>query len=105
MPTQVYGASDDLIEFDGDVHGEVGCYGTDDSEDKPIAFFSDGTVLKIAYCLNVPGVWGIAVLRKGTLFDKIDPCDDEDADPHSDLAHFKDGLKWAYFAREWEEVA
>lgn len=48
MSTKIYGASDDLIEFEGDV--------------------------------------------------RIDQCVDEDADMYSDVAHFKDGLKWAYAA-------
>ena len=32
MAAKIYGTSDDLIEFEGDVDGEVGCYGTDDAE-------------------------------------------------------------------------
>ena len=57
MSTRVYGASDDLIEFDGDLCGEVGCYGSG-----------------------------------------------EEADPYSDVAHFRDGALHAWAAREAERV-
>lgn len=49
MATKVYGASDDLIEFDGDLRGEVGCYGTDEKEHGVLVVFSDGTLLDIQY--------------------------------------------------------
>lgn len=103
---KVYGASDDLIEFDGqDFRGEVGCYGTDDREKGVLVFLSDGTVLEVKYCKRVDGVWGIDVLHKGKLFEKLDPCTDENDRPYSDIAHFKDGIKWAYAATgAWEEV-
>jgi hypothetical protein len=49
-------------------------------------------------------VWAITLVRRGELFDRIDACDDEDADPHSDVAHFKNGIKWVYVAKEWERM-
>lgn len=104
MATKVYGASDDLIEFEGDFSGEVGCYGTDDNERGVLVVMSDGTLLEAKYGKNDDAIWGIKVVKKGTLFDKVDQCDDSDADPHSDVAHFKSGIKWAYAATEWEKV-
>ena len=105
MTTKVYGASDDLVEFDGDVYGEVGCYGTDDRERGVLCVFSDGTLLEVKYCGRVSGVWEVKCLRAGELFDRIDQCDDEDANPYSDVAHFKPGLKYAYAATQhWEQV-
>lgn len=104
MATKVYGASDDLIEFEGDVDGEVGAYGTDDRERGVLLVFSDGTLLEAKYGKHDMAVWGITVVKKGTLFVSIDQCDDENADPHSDVANFQDGLKWAYAAKEWEKV-
>lgn len=104
MTTRVYGASDDLIEFDGDCHGEVGCYGTDDEERGVLVCFSDATVVEVKYCKRVPGVWGIDVVRKGKLFDRLEPCDDSEADQYSDQLFLKDGIKWAYAASEWEPV-
>ena len=104
--TKVYGASDDMIEFDGEVRGEVGCYGTDDREHGVLVMFSDATVVEVKYGKNDAGIWEIKVLRKGALFDRIELCDDEDADPYSDVLYLKPGIKWAYAAtKDWEKVS
>jgi len=103
--TKIYGASDDLIEFDGDVRGEVDCYGTDDDGHPGILIFcSDGTILNIKYGKADRAIWQVVVVKEGTLFDKLNSCDDEDDNPHSDVAVFQPGLKWAYAAKEWERV-
>ena len=104
MVTRIYGASDDLIEFDGDVCGEAGNYGTDEEEHGELVILSDGTLLDAKYGKADMAVWGITVIKEGTLFDRLETCADEDADPHSDVAYFKDGLKWAYAASEWGRV-
>lgn len=103
--TKVYGASDDLVEFDGDFTGEVGCYGTDDREHGVLVAMSDGTILEVKYGNGDMGIWAITILRRGTLFDRIDQCTNEDADIYSDIAYFNDGIKWAYAATEWEHVS
>lgn len=54
----VYGASDDLIEIDGDIREEFPY----DGEETYLAF-SDGTVLSIFYAHS--GVWRIAALQTG----------------------------------------
>lgn len=103
-PTEVYGYSDDNIAFQGGFHGEVGCYGND-NERGVLVVLSDGTVLEVQYCGRVPGVWEVKALRQGSLFVRIDLCDDEDANPYSDVAHFNPGIKWAYAATEgWGPV-
>lgn len=105
MATKIYGASDDLIEFEGDVHGEVGSYGTDDREQGVLVICSDGTLLEVKYGKNGEGIWEVKQIKKGALLEKIDQCDDSEADPYSDVAHFKDGLKWAYACKgDWEKV-
>jgi hypothetical protein len=104
MATKVYGASDDLIEFDGDLRGEVGCYGTHEKEHGVLVVFSDGTLLEVKYGKGDAGIWGIAILNQGSLFDRIEFCIDEDAKSYSDIVHFKDGIKWGYAAPEWERV-
>ena len=104
MATKVYGASDDLIEFDGDVSGEIGNYGTDDREHGELVILSDGTLLEVKYGKADMAIWGIIVINQGTLFDHLKACNDEDANPYSDIAYFKDGLKWAYGASDWEKV-
>lgn len=98
-PTRVYGASDDLIEFEGGLHGEAS--NSHLEEDGPgYLFFSDGTILRVWYGKGEKGIWGLRVEEKGLLFDKLELCTDEDEDPYSDVATFKPGLRWAYFAPE-----
>jgi hypothetical protein len=95
--TKIFGASDDLIEFRGDVHGEV-------CNDKGLIICSDGTVLSIKYGKPDLAVWQIVPIRMGDLFVEVKQCFDEDADPYSDIAYFVDGLKWAYVATEWQKA-
>ncbi len=91
--TEVYGASDDLIELEGELRGEHGCYAS--SEAEPVALFlSDGTVLAIHY--SEAGVWKIDVREKGALFDSLRIETSPDAARYSDTAVFAPGLKWAY---------
>jgi len=101
--TKIYGQSDDNIYFEGDIDGQLDCcYGTDDREKGILITCSDGTIFEVKYCKNVPGVWGIIVLNKGILFDRIEPCTDPNADIYSDIVYMKDGVKSAYFAtRNW----
>lgn len=104
MSTRVYGSSDNLIEFDGDCSGEVGCYGTDDRDRGVLVIMSDGTILEVKYGKMDAAIWEVKVFKAGELFDRIEPCTDEDAKVYSDIAYFKDGIKWAYAAKEWERV-
>ena len=99
MATEIYGASDDLIEFDGDVHGEV-----PGGDDPTLLMCSDGTFLTIKYGKEHLAIWSITLLREGSLFERIDLCLDGDADRYSDTAHFADGLEWAYSASKWKVV-
>jgi hypothetical protein len=102
MSTTIYGASDDLIEFEGDVYGEVGCYGHDSEDEAVLLFCSDGTLLRMWY--GHGGIWCIRCVFPGILFDRIEQCHDANADPHSDVAYFKGGLKAAYVAKEWSKA-
>lgn len=106
MGTKVYGASDDLIEVEGGkCAGEVGCYGTDRRDNGVLLMFDDATILEVKYGKEGLGVWEVRVLRKGPQFDRIDVCTDEDADPYSDVAHFKADMKWCYAAKDdWQLV-
>ncbi len=104
MSTRIYGTSDDLIEFEGDVSGEIGCYGTDDAPHGVLLVCSDGTLLEVKYGKLDMAMWGVVLVKAGSLFDRIDPCVDKDADPYSDVAHFHAGLKWAIAATAWQRV-
>ncbi len=105
--TKIYGQSDDNVYFEGDVRAQYSQYGTDDKDTGILIVCSDGTILEAKYGKNDSGIWEIKLRHKGSLFDKIDQCTDEEADPYSDVAHFKPGLKWAYAcsAENWEKVS
>ncbi len=104
MATKVYGSSDDLIEFEGDVDGEVCQYGTDDGNQGNLCIFSDNTILEIKYGKMQRGIWEIKVRQNGSLFDRLEECNEDEGENYSDIAYFKDGLKWAYSAKEWSIV-
>lgn len=106
MGTRVYGTSDDLIEFEGDFTGEVGCYGTNDREKGVLVVFDDGTIIEVKYGKTTRGVWGIGLLKKGDKFDRLEVCTDADANPYSDELFLKDGIKKAWAAtKSWFEVS
>lgn len=99
MATRVYGQSDDLIEVDGDVTGEIGAYGSDDaSEPNAAVVLNDGTVSEWTY--DQGGIWRCKVLAKGTCFDRLEPCDGSHIDDdYSDILHLKDGVTRGWAAR------
>lgn len=39
--TKIYGSSDDIVYFEGDVNGQVDCFGTDDQEKGVLVVCSD----------------------------------------------------------------
>jgi hypothetical protein len=100
--TRIYGASDNIIEFEGDVSGEVNHYGEDNEE--ILIICSDGTLLAAKYGKLDLGIWAINVIQAGSLFKEHQTCSSENADPYSDVVTFHDGLRWAFAATEWERV-
>lgn len=107
MTTRIYGASDDLVEFGGDVSGECNGGSFDiDAKEPGMIFCSDGTVLTVVYGdTQGRGIWKLTLVERGSLLDRIDICTSEDDDPYSDVAHFKDGLEWAYVAKSAERAS
>lgn len=79
MGVTVYGASDDLIEVEGDVREEFG-----GGESGDVLVFSDGTALRVAW---EDGVWRIRTVRRGTAELSIERAPDEyDEDNNTDRA-------------------
>lgn len=79
---KVYGASDDLCEIEGSVYreNEIGCF------DKDVRIrFADGTVIRVGYSKADAAIWWIEVEKKGTASQTLTVCDDEDANPYSDI--------------------
>jgi thiamine phosphate synthase YjbQ (UPF0047 family) len=103
MKTKIYGASDDLIEIEGAISDEIGCYKTCE---KGILFScSDGTRGIITY----NGDWQILVNQEGSLFEKVVPNNDEidhtDIDAkgctsYSDVLVLKDGVEWVEIGKK-----
>jgi hypothetical protein len=72
----VYGASDDLVEIEGDIREE---FNHGDGEPSYLAV-SDGTVLRITY----DGQWHISRITEGAAEYAHDPATAEDGDPRDD---------------------
>lgn len=89
----MYGASDDLIELEGDIRDEIGAF------DVVRKFYlSDGTCGTIEY--TEEGVWRISVLETGTAkVNIIKPTQseiDEDTN-YTDKATFIGNIEWIVF--------
>lgn len=82
---KVYGASDDLIEVDGDVEAEFYALKIgEDEDDGGVLAFSDGTVLRIIY--TRAGVWRITPVAIGVSVVDIVQAPEDNEDNYSDVA-------------------
>lgn len=86
----VYGASDDLIEVEGDIREEFP-YHCDDADGDVLAF-SDGTVLRIAFTAS--GVWRITPVVRGSAHLHLEHAEEDDVDNYSDRATLREGITW-----------
>lgn len=79
---KVYGASDDLCEIEGSVYkeNEISCYGSDVR-----IRFVDGTVIRMGYPKQDAAIWWAEIEKKGTAAQTLTVCEDEDANPYSDI--------------------
>ena len=83
---KIYGASDDLIEIEGDMRDEL-CH----SGDEPVLLgFSDGTILRVWY--DEDGIWRIIRVSGGSATFTHEPGDVE-AD-RVDVAHLEGDIRW-----------
>lgn len=97
MNIEAYGASDDLIEIEGDTREEFDWY---QQNEKPCYLqFNDGTVLKLFYSKD--GEWKVSVETKGACDVKIDPSDGPDSENYSDRAILTGGpeFEWVNFRK------
>ncbi len=101
---EVYGASDDLIEVDGDISEEWSALSDGASDDGGILAFSDGTVLRVAY--SPEGIWRVTPLARGTSLAGIRQCaaTDDDSD-YSDRATFDGEVAWVVFGSAFKRRA
>ncbi len=80
---KIFGHSDDLVEFEGQMNDEFDCY------DGLKISFIDGTQVLISYGKGNLGIWKIEVLSIGDKFDRLEECFDEDAEIYSDILYMK----------------
>lgn len=79
---KIYGSSDDLVIIEGSKYQEkeIDCLGSDVG-----ITFSDGTAIRIGYPKPNAGVWWIKVEWQGVAKQTLTLCENEDADPYSDV--------------------
>jgi hypothetical protein len=101
MPITVYGASDDLIEVEGDISEEFNYTGINsrpEDDEGDLLAFSDGTVLRIKFD-HVRGGWRITPVVRGASNPVIEQAaeDEEDATDKAtlDAAWVVHGIGWA----------
>ena len=81
----VYGASDDLIEIEGDLCDEL--YARDEGT---YLAFSDGTVLRVVYT----GIWSIVRVIEGSASYSHVPAEGEDSKNYSDRVTLEGDITW-----------
>ena len=91
-----YGASDDLIEIEGDIREEF-----NPSEDDGILAFSDGTILRVSY--DNDGMWRIAPIAVGSAVYEMVQGTDPDND-YSDHAWLTGDIEWVVFGSQYAKV-
>lgn len=95
MTVTIYGASDDLIEVEGDLREEFNPYSNDDAEPDYLAF-SDGTVLSVVYAKD--GCWRINRVVTGAAVYEKSEAEGSDTDNYSDRVTLTgDSLTWVVF--------
>ena len=91
----IYGASDDLVEIDGDIREEFN-YPYDETVPQYLAF-SEGTILSIFY--SDKGIWGIRQVVMGDAkYSKKEALENPKDDEYSDIATLEnDDIQWVVF--------
>lgn len=101
---RIYGASDDLIEVEGDISEEFNHY----SDDPALLGFSDGTMLRVTY--DNDGIWRFTPVLTGRarLVHVIQTLDDPD-DGYSDSVYLYDEelpedqkIRWVLLGEQYE---
>jgi len=93
---KIYGASDDLIEIEGDIREEF-----NPSADEPsLLAFSDGTLLQILYGMGHEGFWRITPLVYGSAKYRKTEATDEDEN-YSDVVTLEGDIKWVVCGDQW----
>jgi hypothetical protein len=96
----IYGASDDLIEIDGDLREEFNYYSTNWEQNGFLAI-SDGTLLRVRY--DEDGIWRFTPIVIGSA--QIDIKQGVDDREHSDRVTLRgEHLTWVALADEARRI-
>lgn len=95
---KIYGASDDLIEIDGEVKG---CDEYSPDDDIGYVELSTGDVFKVEYTKG--GTWRVShLLDSKKLQVEIEKCpEDDDPDPYTDTATVRGEIAWVDLWNTW----
>lgn len=97
MSITIYGASDGLIEVEGDIREEFSY--PYDSEAGLLAAVSDGTLLRVQYTKD--GTWRITPLVYGAAsYSKVEAAG-ADTDNYSDRVTLAGEVKWLVIGEQW----
>jgi hypothetical protein len=95
MTVIVYGASDDLIEIEGDLREEFNWIAKD-GETRLLAF-SDGTLLRVWY--DQDGIWRLSRVASGSArFEKVEGDVEKDTPDKVKLSGVE--IKWVVFGEQ-----
>lgn len=89
MSVTVYGASDDLIEIDGDIREE---FDIDHDGAGRLFGFSDGTIIQVEY--TKVGIWRITPMAKGSGELTIMQAPVDDDTNYTDRATLDADIRW-----------
>lgn len=90
---KIYGASDDLIEVEGDTNDEFNLY----DDEKALLAFGDGTVVSVVY--DEHGCWRVNRVAAGSAtFEKVE-ADGADTDRYSDEVTLEGDLRWMLYSK------
>jgi len=85
---KIYGASDDLIEVEGDISEEF----NPGDDDASILALSDGTVLRVRY--DGDGCWRVERMVTGSAAYTHESAEGPDTDRYSDVATLEGDIRW-----------
>ncbi len=96
----IYGASDDLIEVEGDIEEEFTApkEATDEKHQGAFIAVSDGSLFRITYGARGEGTWRITPVVKGSArYTKIE-ASSEDSREYSDRVTLEGDIRWVSLA-------
>lgn len=98
----IYGASDDLIELDGDIREEIGAYDSGKSKERRI-LTSCGVVATIKY----DGVWSVRMIANpNNVPTGFTPNEGADSDNYTDRLDIHADVHWVHAGGKmlWKEA-